>query len=201
MRLPTPRIAVALLGCALGLAARGASPAGGGAPAAWWRSLAVRDLAGAPLEARGHWIVVVFLGQECPVSNASIPVLNKLAGEFGPRGFSLVGAYVDPTVGLAVLRAHAAEYAVGFATADDRDHRLARAAGATYTPEVAVFSERGERLYLGRIDDRVGAWGAARPAAAREDLREVLRALASGARGPFPGRPGYGCALPEAVRP
>lgn len=194
-----PRLAAVILGCVLGFAAHGAGASE--APSAWWRSLAVRGLAGDPLEVRGHWIVVVFLGQECPVSNASIPVLNRLAADFGPRGFALVGAYVDPTAGLPALRAHAAEYGVGFATADDREHRLARAAGATYTPEAAVFSERGERLYLGRIDDRVGAGGAARPLAAHEDLREILQALASGARGPFPNRPGYGCALPEAVRP
>jgi len=167
----------------------------------WWRQLRVRDLRGSPLNPAGRWLVVVFLGQECPVSNASIPVLNKLAAEFAPRGFTFIGAYVDPTADLEALRAHAADYAIGFATADDREHRLVRAAGATFTPEAAVFSAAGARLYAGRIDDRVGAFGAARPAAANQELRRVLAALAAGAPGPFEGIAGYGCAIPEAVRP
>jgi hypothetical protein len=155
---------------------------------------------GAQLNPAALWYVVVFLGQECPVSNTSIPVLNKLAAEFTPRGFAFVGAYVDPTADLAALRAHASEYAIGFPTADDREHRLVRIAGASYTPEVAVFSAGGAKVYGGRIDDRVGDFGAARPAAAHQDLRDVLAALASGSPGPFRGKSGYGCAIPEAVR-
>jgi len=172
-----------------------------GAPAGWWRELQVRDLRGAPLNPDGRWFVVIFLGQECPVSNASIPALNALASEFSPKGFAFVGAYVDPTVGLDVFQAHARDYAIGFPTADDRGHRLARAAGAAYTPEAAVFSSAGARLYLGRIDDRVGESGAARPAATHQDLRDVLVALASGAAGPFREVTGYGCTIPEEVHP
>lgn len=173
----------------------------GGASPPWWRQLRVSDLGGSPLNPAGRWFVVVFLGQECPVSNASIPVLNRLAAEFAPRGFAFIGAYVDPTADLATLRTHASDYAIAFPTADDRDHRLVRLAGATYTPEVAVFSAGGAKLYGGRIDDRVGERGAARPAATHQELRDALAALASGAPGPFKGRAGYGCAIPEAVRP
>lgn len=171
-----------------------------GAPA-WWSALGVRDLAGAPLTQQGRWFVVIFIGQDCPVSNASIPVINKLALDFGTRGFSFIGAYVDPTADTAALKAHAADYALGFPVADDRSHVLTRAAGATYTPEVAVFDAAGTRLYLGRIDDRVGDNGVARPAAAHEDLRDLLVAVAGGSKGPFEGKPGYGCAIPEAVHP
>jgi len=168
---------------------------------AWWSALGVRDLGGAPLKPPGRWFVVVFIGQDCPVSNASIPVLNKLASDFGSRGFSFIGAYVDPTADITALRTHASDYALGFSVADDRSHALTRAAGATYTPEVAVFNAAGSKLYLGRIDDKVGDNGVSRPAAAHEDLHDVLSAVASGAKGPFEGKPGYGCAIPEAVHP
>src|SRR5260221_4828149 len=88
----------------------------------WWSGLAVRDLNGAPVPAAGRWIVVVFLSPECPVANASMPTLNALAAEFGPRGCSFVGAYADPTLELPALRRHAAGYHVAFAVADDRTH-------------------------------------------------------------------------------
>jgi hypothetical protein len=196
-------VLVGLLAGAAREPAPAAAPGNGhaGAPSSWWHGLGLRDLNGAPLDPPARWFVVVFLGQECPVSNLSIPVLNRLADEFSPRGFAFVGAYVDPNAGLGELRSHAAEYAVRFPAADDREHRLVRVAGATYTPEVAVFSAAGVKLYDGRIDDRVGSLGAARPAATRQELREVLIALAAGSAGPFPGKPGYGCAIPEGVRP
>jgi hypothetical protein len=106
---------------------------------------------------------------------------------------------VDPTADLEALREHVSDYAVAFPTADDRDHRLVRIAGALYTPQVAVFSARGAMLYKGRIDDRVGSQGASRPAAAHEDLRDVLTAVAAGSTGPFKESKGFGCAIPEAV--
>lgn len=190
------------LACAaLGLLAplsRGAQEGAAGT-SAWWRQLAVQDLSGAPLDPAARWFVVVFMGQECPVSNESIPVLNRLSAEFAPMGFVMVGAFVDPTADLASLRAHVAEFAVGFPAADDRNHRLVRAAKATYTPEVAVFSAGGKMLYKGRIDDRVGSFGASRPAAAHQDLRDALIAIAAGTAPPSKGSRGFGCAIPEDV--
>jgi len=106
---------------------------------AWWRRLAVTTLDGTPLIPPARRIVVVFLSQDCPVSNAYVPVLNRLASDFSGRGFAFVGAYVDPEAALPALREHARSYAISFATADDRGHRLAGAASATLTPEAAVF--------------------------------------------------------------
>jgi hypothetical protein len=167
----------------------------------WWEQLEVRDLRGAAVTPGGSWIVLIFLSPECPVANAGIPVLNALAKEFAPRGFDLVGAYSDPALKLSVLREHAAESRLAFAVADDRAQHLARATGAAYTPEVFVFSRAGALLYRGRIDDRVRGFGPARPVAAHEDLREVLTALAAGRTERFRDRPGFGCTIPNAVRP
>ncbi len=190
------RAALAVLAVALGCGA-----AAGGPPEApsWWRELRVTGLDGAPLVPPARRIVVVFISGECPVSNGYIPVLNKLAADFAGRGFAFVGAYVDPDSGLPALREHARAYGIAFATADDRGHRLVRAASATVTPEAAVFSEEGAVLYRGRIDDRVGDLGAARPAAAHNDLRDVLEAIAAGKAGPFAPKPGFGCFIPAKV--
>jgi len=166
----------------------------------WWGGLAVRDLSGAPVPLTGRWIVVVFISPECPVANGAIPVLNALAADFAPDGVSFVGAYADPSLAPAVIRKHAAEYRIDFATADDRDQRLARATQAAYTPEAFVFSRDGTLLYRGRIDDRVRDFGAARPRAAHQDLREVLSALVAGRPVPFATRPGFGCSIPDPVR-
>ena len=175
--------------------------AGTPAPApAWWQQLDVRGLDNEPLVPVGRWVVLVFISPECPLANASVPLLNALAQEFAPRGFYFVGIYADPNISPVTLRQHARDYALAFATADDRAHRLVRATGAVYTPEVFVFTREGKPLYHGRIDDRVEDFGAARPAAVHQDLRDVLTALIAGQPGPFAERHGFGCAIPEAVK-
>lgn len=189
----SPYLILALsLGCVAADGPRQAPP--------WWRRLSVTALDGTPLIPGARRVVVVFLSEECPVSNSYIPVLNQLASDFSGRGFAFVGAYVDPEAGLPALREHVRSYAISFATADDREHRLVRAASATITPEAAVFSEDGAVLYRGRIDDRVGDLGIARPAAAHNDLRDVLEAISAGKSGPFPAKQGFGCFIPEPVR-
>ena len=177
------------------------SPDGQAEVRGWWQGLLVSDLSGGRIVTEARWYVVVFLGQDCPVSNSYIPVLNQLARDFSSRDFLFVGAYVDQTVPLSQLLQHSRDYGLEFVAADDRLHRLVKLAKATYTPEAAVFSRTGELIYAGRIDDRVGTFGAARPAATHEDLREVLQRLLHGERGPFKAGQGFGCAIPEIVNP
>ena len=162
----------------------------------WWRALDLRGVDGAAVKPSGRWIVVVFLSPECPVANAEIPVLNALAARFAPPMFQFLGAYADPHLETAAIAHHVADYRLGFAAVDDRGQRLARRTGAAWTPEVCVLSRDGHVLYRGRIDDRVQDFGGPRPAATREDLREVLEALAAGRTGPFPDQPGFGCTIP-----
>ncbi|HEY3756761.1 MAG TPA: hypothetical protein VGL42_11480 [Opitutaceae bacterium] len=193
MWLNSRRAALAGLVFVLGAAASTASPP-------WWEQAAPRDLNARAIDLPPDTqaVAIVFLGPDCPLSNASIPTLNRLAAEFGPRGIALFGAYVDPTATLDTLRGHVRDFSIAFPTLDDRGQSLARRAGATYTPEVAVFSPSGSRLYLGRIDDRVAADGSvSRPHSARDDLREVFSAIAAGNAGPFADQMGFGCALPE----
>lgn len=167
----------------------------------WWNALDPRDLNGRSITSTGARWVIVFLDPECPVANGYVPTLNALADEFGARGFTFIGAYCDPHAGLESLRRHRADYATRFAAADDRAQRLARHCGASYTPEAVVLGRDGAVLYRGRIDDRVGRDGATRPRATRHDLRDVLRRIEAGERGPFPSAPGFGCALPARVDP
>ena len=189
-------LALGLLGLALLPAALRAE----GVATGWWGQFGARSPDGAPVAPAGRWIVLVFLSPECPLANAAAPILDALVKEFTPRGFAFVGVYADPAITPEALRRHAQDYGFSFPTVDDRTQRVARAAGATYTPEAFVFSPDGTRLYRGRIDDRVGDFGEARPAATRQDLRDVLAALAAGRSGPFENHPGFGCAIPQPVK-
>jgi hypothetical protein len=57
---------------------------------------------------------------------------------------------------------------------------LARAAGATTVPEVAVFSGSGELQYLGRIDNRMEDITRRRTVATEHELRDALDAVIAG---------------------
>jgi thiol-disulfide isomerase/thioredoxin len=187
-----------LAGALLGLASAAAS--GKEQAFDWWRRLDVRDLSSQPVLPNGRWVVIGFLSPECPVANAYIPVLNQLAEEFGSRGVSFVGAYVDPAATLDVLRRHSADYLIHFPVADDRAQRLVQATGARFTPEVFVYAADGSLLYRGRIDDRMMDFGAARAKPSHQELHDVLTQLLAGNRGPFENKRGFGCAIPEPVK-
>jgi len=65
----------------------------------------------------------------------------------------------------------------------DPRHELVRLAGATVTPEVAVFvahPSEPRMVYRGRIDDRAVDFGRSRPEARTRDLADVLDALRAG---------------------
>lgn len=165
-----------------------------------WRGLELRDLQGKSVPASGHWLVLVFLDPECPIANGYLPVMNALAREFGERRFRFAGVYTDPGFSPARLQQHAQDYQVQFAAIDDRAQKLARFVGATYASEAVIVSSTGEVIYRGRIDDRVGTDGAAKPAATHHDLREVLSRLEGGERGPFVGVTGFGCSLAASLK-
>ncbi|WP_438482321.1 redoxin domain-containing protein [Oleiharenicola lentus] len=160
-----------------------------------WTDLELRDLSGAALAKDTAWVVFVFLSPECPVANAAIPVLNALAAEFA-RSTRIVGVYADPSLEISTLREHASDYRLTFVCVDDRAQKIVRFTGASYTPEVFVYSRDGALQYRGRIDDRVKSFGAAKPSATQADLRDVIVALDAGKPPPFATRPGFGCSIP-----
>ena len=74
--------------------------------------------------------------------------------EFSPRGVRFRLVYPNPLDSDEAIDNHLREYGYPSIAARDRDHALVKAAGATITPEAAVFDSRGRLVYLGRIDDR-----------------------------------------------
>lgn len=125
-------------------------------------------------------VVLLFIARDCPISNAYAPELQRLYARYAPRkiGFALV--YPEAGITLADARKHARDFGYACPVFLDPSHHWARKAGATVTPEAAVFSPQGRLLYRGRIDDLFVGWGKRRPQATRHDLRDALDAILSG---------------------
>ena len=126
--------------------------------------------------------VLIFVSTDCPISNRYAPEIKRLHDEFTPRGVRFRLVYPNPLDSDADIRTHLEEYGYPPIAQRDSDHTLVKMAGATITPEAAVFDARGRLVYRGRIDDRFVELGRERPAATQSDLRTALTAILAGKR-------------------
>src|SRR5258707_7968670 len=146
----------------------------------------VQSLTGAPVDAPGapagvKAIVFIFTSTDCPISNRYAPEVRRIAETFGSKGVVFRLIYPNPAEKAAAIREHMSAFAYAGATAALRDpaHALVKFAGATVTPEAAVYAG-GRIVYRGRIDDRHVDLGVERPSATTRDLADALAAVVAG---------------------
>lgn len=147
-------------------------------------AFALRDTAGI-VHHQDEWtrsraVVVFFTTTDCPVSNGYVPEMNRIRADYASRGVAFYAVQADTTISDAEVRKHAKEFRFSFPVLFDPNQVLVRMTGATATPEVAVLSNAGKVLYLGRIDNRVADFDKRRQAATERDLVEALDAVLAG---------------------
>jgi peroxiredoxin len=162
-------------------------------------SFALRDTAGIlhrPDEwTRSRAVVVFFTTTDCPLSNGYVPEMNRTRADYASRGVAFYAVQADTTISDADVRKHAKEFGFTFPLLFDPNQLLVRITGATAIPEVAVLSNDGKVLYLGRIDNRVADFDQRRPAATERDLRDALDAVLAGKPVSRPKTNAVGCAI------
>jgi hypothetical protein len=167
-------------------------------------STAVRDIDGrtwTPLAPRPGAVHLVFvLGTDCPVSNRYAPEIDRIVASYARRGVRTWFVYPDAATEAAV-RANLKAYHAGVTVPSvlDRDQQLTSAMGATITPEVVVYTDRG-RVYRGRIDNLYVTLGQARRQATEHDLRNALDAVLAGRPVPRPETQAVGCFVERKTR-
>ncbi len=145
-------------------------------------------------------VVVLFLATECPVSNFYAPEFARLAQAYGEKGLLVYGVHCDPDVSAADAAKHAKEYSLTFPILLDPKQRLARALGATTTPEAVVLTTQGRMIYHGRIDDRYSLGGKRRDEPTRRDLEDAIRAALAGKVPETRETKAFGCLLPKVQK-
>ena len=171
------------IGAALPMADRPLSGAGGS-------SVTLSELQ------RENGLVVLFWCNTCPwVDRWEDRVLEiARANQSRGIGFAAVNpndpvAYPDDDLSSMAERAEQAGYP--FPYLRDEGSRLARAFGASRTPEVFVFGPDGALVYSGAVDDSPrGASGVEQPY-----LSRVLGALAQGEAVPVRSTKAFGCTI------
>jgi hypothetical protein len=128
----------------------------------------------------GKGVAFLFVSVECPISNRYAPEVRRLHDKFAAQGIAFSLVYPNPVEPVTAIRRHIKDYSYPMRALRDPRHELVKIAGATITPEAAVFDPRGKLLYRGRIDDRYVSLGLERPVATRHDLDEALTDIVAG---------------------
>ena len=124
--------------------------------------------------------VLLFVSSTCPISNRYAPDLRRLSDKYSKAGVAFWLIYPDPADTEKDVQEHIAEFKFPGTPIRDVKHAVVRRAGATITPEAAVYDAKGQLTYRGRIDDRYSAVGIERAAATRHDLQDAIAATLAG---------------------
>src|SRR5687767_10448487 len=108
-------------------------------------------------------LVFIFVSNECPIANRYAPEIQRLHKQFSSNHIAFFVVHSDPSETMDSIQKHGRDFGYACEVLRDADQRLARLAGATVTPEAAVFLPNGQRIYRGRIDNRYKDFGKARP--------------------------------------
>ena len=161
-----------------------------------------RDLAGAvvdPWPGTGHAVTVwVFVTTDCPISNAYAPEIAAIERDLRARGGRLIVVHTDASRSHEQRAEHARAYGLGGPVIADPSGALVRHAGASVTPEAAVFDADGVLRYRGRIDDRYRDLGTRRPEPTTRDLRVAIDAVVRGDPVGTPRTDAVGCVIEGA---
>jgi hypothetical protein len=131
------------------------------------------------------------------MSNRSIPELAGLHQQFAGRGVAWFGVVSGKTASRDRARQYREEYRLPFPVLVDSGRTLARATGATVTPEAAVLDGKGALVYRGRINDLYVDYGKTRRAPTQHDLRDALESALRGEPVRTPRTRVFGCAIPK----
>jgi thiol-disulfide isomerase/thioredoxin len=143
------------------------------------------------------YLVIVYLGLECPLCKLYSKRLNELAAEYANR-VDFVGIVPNHSDELAEMAEFSRKYNYQFPIYKDELVKLGDAIGANINPEVFVLDRARNVCYRGRIDDQYVP-GLSRQAPDQEELRSALEQLVAGGQvSPTRTKP-IGCLIQRPV--
>lgn len=123
-----------------------------------------------------QFLMVVFLGTECPIGNAFVPVLRDLEQQYREKKVGVVAINASPGDTPEAIEKHVEDYDVTFPVLVDTRQETVSLFGAKRLSEVFLLDARRTVRYHGRIDDRFG-YDYKRDEPSRHDLKQALDEL------------------------
>jgi len=141
-------------------------------------------------------LVVIFSCNHCPYVRAWEDRMVQLQRDFAQQNVQFIvissnSAEVRPADSFPKMQERAVEKGFNFPYLYDEPQTVARAYGATRTPEVFVFDDQRTLRYHGAIDDNYDD-----PAAVKQEyLRDALKAIIAHATPAVSDTPVVGCSI------
>lgn len=139
-------------------------------------------------------VLLVFVRSDCPIANRYAPELKRLHEAWAETPLRMRLVYPDRDESAESIAKHLSEHGLAIPALRDPEHALVAHAGATITPEAALYLD-GELRYRGRIDDRFPDFGKSRAEPSRRDLELAVDALLAGREIEVPRTEAVGCFL------
>ncbi|MEM1294705.1 MAG: hypothetical protein AAGH89_05025 [Verrucomicrobiota bacterium] len=165
-------------------------------------AIELKDLEGKPqlpLQcANGEaFCAVIFITTDCPIANALVPEMNRLASFVNSQGGKLTLVHVDWELGEEAAETHAQDFAIQSPVVIDRNHDLVRATSALMTPEVVLMEPSGSILYQGRINNLFTDYGDRRKVVTKHDFKSAIKEFMDGRPVSVPKVEALGCFIPD----
>ena len=149
---------------------------------------------------KAKFVVVAFLGTECPLAKLYGPRLEQLAAEYADRGVRVIGIDANVQDTAEEIATYAKEHGLTFPLLRDPENAVADKFGARRTPEVYLLDEKRVARYRGRIDDQFT--GTVQKAnVGRRDLAVAIDELLAGGAVTQSELAGPGCIIGRVTRP
>ena len=154
------------------------------------KSLSIADVTGK------NGTLVIFTCNHCPFARAWQGRIAELGNAYAKKGIGVILINANdpakyPEDGFAGMQARAKELGLAVPYVVDATSDVARAFGASVTPEAFLFDKTGKLAYHGAIDDNRGD-----PAAVKSHyLKDALDAALAGHAAPIAETKGIGCGI------
>jgi peroxiredoxin len=146
-----------------------------------------------------NFVVVAFLGTECPLAKMYAGRLQKIADDYAKRGVAVVAVMSNVQDSLADITAFVREHKITYPVLKDRRNEVANMFAAERTPTVFLLDRQRVVRYQGRVDDQYLV-GIVRNKPTREDLREAIEELLAGKSVSNPKTDTLGCIIGRAYK-
>ena len=124
--------------------------------------------------------LLLFTAHDCPISNQYAPEINRISKRFKPLGVRIYLIYTETDLNREDAKKHFHDFGYSCDALLDPEHKLVKYAGATVTPEAALYNSKGKLTYRGRIDNLYPELGKRRYAATEHNLIDALISTLAG---------------------
>jgi peroxiredoxin len=147
-----------------------------------------------------EFVVVAFLGTECPLAKLYAGRLQKIADEYAAHDVAVVAIMSNVQDSLADIAAFVRDLKISYPVLKDRRNEVATMFAAERTPTVYLLDRQHMVRYQGRVDDQYLV-GIIRDKPTRDDLRLAIDELLAGQKVSNPKTDTIGCIIGRAHEP